>query len=144
METFTSCLKVKASAGVKEAVLGAIDELCIGDLTPKDAAKRLMELMQGSTLGWLSILTPACMLPWNIASVAPGFEPCRKKIEHQDIPGFEPGQTPSDGLTYYLRSFFMCTTALNCHSSMTLQFLTMVQRDPLDHAAEVHCTCFSL
>ena len=40
-----------ADAGVKEAVLGAIDELCIGDLSSKDSAKRLMELLQGSTLG---------------------------------------------------------------------------------------------
>ena len=58
METVTSFLKGKACVGVKEAVLGAIDELCIGDLAPKDAAKRLMELMQGSTLGWLSIISP--------------------------------------------------------------------------------------
>ncbi len=37
--------------GVKDAVLGAVDELCIGDLSPGQAADRMIELADGSTLG---------------------------------------------------------------------------------------------
>lgn len=36
---------------MKDAVLNAIDELCIGDLTPLQAAERLMDLADESTLG---------------------------------------------------------------------------------------------
>jgi hypothetical protein len=42
-------------AGVKDAVLGAVDELCIGDLHPSEAAEKLADLADGSTLG-----TPPC------------------------------------------------------------------------------------
>lgn len=31
--------------------MGAIDELCIGDLTPSHAAERMIDLADGSTLG---------------------------------------------------------------------------------------------
>ena len=36
---------------MKDAVLGAVDELCIGDLQPLEAAERLADLADGSTLG---------------------------------------------------------------------------------------------
>jgi hypothetical protein len=50
---------MEGCAGVKDAVLGAVDELCIGDLQPSEAAERLANLADGSTLG----LSPALYMP---------------------------------------------------------------------------------
>ena len=45
---------------MKDAVLGAVDELCIGDLHPLEAAERLADLADGSTLG--NLLHPPAYL----------------------------------------------------------------------------------